>query len=236
MSPASSLGELVDSVSGADLDTQRISWSRVRWRRLEATCANVLDRIDAEVSRHGTISRSWLRGLVDEPMTLLVATMIWGFGPDRYGPSKLERMLTRRRTDAPIADVVTEIVAQSQHGAGRGFTALFDSHGDTRVMELGVAFGTKLVHFAGYDTASDPRPLVYDLRVWSATEHLDDCPTFPSPRGFVATADYERYCAWAGDVAAERELEPAIIEYALFRLGGELKPRRLTRDRAPGSR
>lgn len=169
-------------VAGIDLDAQPVGWSRPRWQRLEVTHAPVLDAVDAEVAAHGTIRRSWLRGLSDQPMTLLVASMIWGFGNSQRGPSSVMTMLTSPRGEMPVSEVVDSIVAAAKTGARVGFTSLFDLQGATRVKRLGVAFGSKLVHFAGYDAAPQPRPLVYDMRVWKATQHLADGPGCRPPR------------------------------------------------------
>jgi hypothetical protein len=122
--------------------------------------------------------------------------MIWGFATSNRGPYSLRLMLTGKSGGEPVSAVLASIISSARAGAGEGFTSLFDARGRTRVPRLGVAFGTKLVHFADYDSDARPRPLVLDNRVWLAAQALTDMPTVPDPKRYVATADYLAYCRW----------------------------------------
>ncbi len=214
--PDVNVATLLDRVRDWELDAQPVRWSRYRWRRLEDGHAAVLNLIDREVEEHGTIRRSWLTTLSSsDPTTFLVAAMVWGYGNDRLGSYSLLTMLSNPGRTESTSTVLSEVITASRSSAADGFSSLFSS-GRTRIARLGIAFGTKIVHFAGYEHAQRPRPLVYDLRVWTALQDVDGAPSLPTPRGQVSTVDYHRYCAWAEDVALEQNTEPARVEYALF--------------------
>lgn len=196
-------------------------WEKVWWQHGLPGYAT-LDMIDAEVERSEgrTIRRSWLRELADgdDPVTFLVATTIWGYGGFGRGVKALGAMLS---CDA-LADVVTDIVDASRLGAAPGFRALFDARGHTRIPWLGIAYGTKVVHFAGYRHA-DPPPLILDKRVFLGAAALDGNLPVPDPGGYTATDDYANYCTWAADVAGRNGVEPHVIEYTLFAHGGKVR-------------
>jgi 8-oxoguanine DNA glycosylase-like protein len=115
----------------------------------------------------------------------------------------------------PGADaIVREIVAAARMDAGRGFSALF-ARGRSRISSLGIAFGTKVVHFAGYDHA-EPRPVILDARVFAAAHILDPLAPVPNPARYTTGEQYRTYCELADDVAARNHVEPEDVEYALF--------------------
>jgi hypothetical protein len=98
----------------------------------------------------------------------------------------------------------------------------FDRRGRPRISHLGIAFGTKLLHFAGYASPARPRPLVFDSRVWRATRQVRGCLDLPRPAGYVRSDQYHAYCSWAERLAeaAPNGVEPATVEYVLFVYGG----------------
>lgn len=180
-----------------------------------------MDLIDSEVrgAGNGTIRRSWIRSLVDEPLQLLVASTIWGYGNYLLrGRSALAAMLSTPKVESISADIVNA----SRCSAADGFVALFDTRGRTRITNLGIAFGTKVVHFAGYDHAT-PQPLILDARVFQAAAMLEDGGRVPDPRTYTTGAQYQDYCAWAAEVAARNRIEPEAVEYALFADAGRAR-------------
>jgi hypothetical protein len=205
------------------VELQPIEWRRANWEGVweadsELPGRAVLDAIDTEVAGDGagSIRRSWVRSLADgDPAVFLAGSTIWGFGSYvRRGRPALRAML---RT--PGADVIVrEIVAAARTDAGRGFSALF-AGGRSRISSLGIAFGTKLVHFAGYDYA-EPRPLILDARVFAAAHTLDPLAPVPNPARYTTGEQYRTYCEWAGDVATRNDVEPEDVEYALFVYAG----------------
>jgi len=202
-------------------DFQPIAWNRDNWQQLwDAAPAipalEVLDLIDAEVqgAGQGTIRRSWIRGLADgdDALVFLAASTIWGYGNYvRFGRPALRAMLS-----TPDAPSITRDIIERSRLSPAGFSALF-ADGRPRIAHLSIAFGTKVVHFAGYDVAA-PKPLILDKRVYRSAQRLG-VDAVPDPEGFVTGVQYEGYCTWAAEVAASHGVEPAIVEYALFATG-----------------
>ena len=199
---------------------QPITWRRANWSEIweaEPGLAGheVLDMIDAEVAGdgRGTIRRSWLRSLAyGDPVVLLTASTIWGYGNYvRRGRPALRAML---RTPG-VALITKEIIDEARRDAAAGFSALFDGGGRVRVARLGIAFGTKVVHFAGYEHCR-PRPLVLDARVYRAAQEFAPTAPVPNPARYTTGIQYRAYCEWAGEVAARNGVEPETVEYALF--------------------
>jgi hypothetical protein len=62
--------------------------------------------------------------------------------------------------------------------------------------------------------------LILDKRVWTASTKLDPRPEVPDPTGYTKASEYEAYCRWASEVAADNNVEPAVVEYVLFKYGG----------------
>lgn len=109
-----------------------------------------------------------------------------------------------------------------QNGATAAYKAYFSQH---KLSQLGVAFVTKLLYFAGYQHhhPGQPRPLIYDSRGATAITRLPSAPLLPSTPDDLTTSKYERYCTWAEAIAEERHTEPVVIEWALFALGGDIR-------------
>lgn len=205
-------------------DAQPIRWRRSGWEALwdhepGLPGLAVLDLIDTEVAAAGTIRRSWVRSLADaDPVVFLAASAIWGFGNYvRRGRPALRAMLLT----PGVAAITDDIIGAARRDAAAGFSALFDGSGGTRVAQLSIAFGSKVVHFAGYDYAN-PRPLVLDARVYRAVEELAATARVPNPAKRTTGAQYMSYCEWAGEVAGRIGVEPEQVEYSLFIYGGEL--------------
>lgn len=212
---------LIEEHRDAELDRQPIGWNRSMWAKVWAGVdlpgCKALDAIDAEHQEHGTIRRSWLRELSDgDPIVFLVATTIWGYGTFGRGIKALHTMLQGRPGD-DVASTTTDIVTASRSSAASGFTSLFEG-GKPRIPWLGIAYGTKVVHFAGYDHA-EPPPLILDQRVWIGSQALDGKTPVPNPAKYTTSEQYRQYCEWAADVAARQGVTPQHVEYALFAHG-----------------
>lgn len=83
--------------------------------------------------------------------------------------------------------------AQSLRRCRRGF-ALFDNW-RSRIKGLGVAFGTKLVHFAASPCEVKPTQLIYDRFVALALRDVEG-PSFPLATARVLSSDYLSYLVW----------------------------------------
>lgn len=203
--------------------SQPVQWHPNAWRRYwhanGLPCSHVLDELEAEYSSQGTIRRKFILDTYqDRPATeLFIATMAWGSGPDNRGPAKAGGILTQPQASAKIEDTVTVV---RQGGAAAGYSAYYARN---RIENLDVAFVTKLLYFAGYRSLHRPRPLIYDSLVAAAASRFPGAPLFPLIADGVTTSSYQRYCAWAEDIAEEYQTEPAVIEWSLFALGADIR-------------
>lgn len=228
------IAELISAYRTADLDRQSVLWNPQLWQQVWEKPSGrpqssmlpgreALDLIDAEVSASGTIRRSWLRGLADDdPVIFLVATTIWGFGSFSRGLRFLRAMLGEHRANGGLDTVISSIIEAARQSPAEGFGSLFDGAGRPRISHLGIAYGTKVLHFAGYGHVQ-PGPLVLDKRVWVAGTTLDGNPPIPDPARYTTRNAYQAYCEWAAAIAHDQEVEPAQVEYALFRHGGVVR-------------
>jgi hypothetical protein len=107
-------------------------------------------------------------------------------------------------------------------GSGDGWTDLLRDH---RISGLGMAYGTKLLYFAGYGVSVGPRPLILDARVRAALQ-IDAARTVPAEGSTVWQPDYERYLLLASTWAADPtwDQEPDVVELALFDQAGGGRP------------
>jgi hypothetical protein len=194
------------------------AWRRY-WRQNGLPCSHVLDELEAEYSTQGTIRRKFILDTYQgrPPAELLVATMAWGSGPDNRGPAKAGGILTQPQASARIDDTVAVV---RQHGAAVGYRAYYARN---KLENLDVAFVTKLLYFAGYRSPHRPRPLIYDSLVAAAATRFPTAPAFPLISDSVTTTSYQRYCAWAEDIAEQYQTEPAVIEWSLFALGADIR-------------
>jgi len=221
------LDELIEAHRDDDLDKQGIGWNRSMWEAVWSDAGlpgrGALDDIDAEVAQHETIRRSWLRGLADgDAVRFLVATTIWGYGTFGRGVKALKAMLGREDVDDHVSDMITA----SRQDPASGFRSLFVG-GKPRIPWLGIAYGTKVVHFAGYDHAN-PRPLILDKRVFIGAQALG-AERVPDPAKYTTGNEYGRYCAWAEEVARRNGARPDLVEYVLFLHGGDVRRSRRSR-------
>jgi hypothetical protein len=204
-------------------DTQPIQWRPDAWKRYwhenRLPCSHVLDELEAEYSSQCTIRRNFILDTYqDRPATeLFIATMAWGSGPDNRGPAKTGGILTQPQAGAKIEGTVSVV---RQGGAAAGYKTYYARN---RLENLDVAFVTKLLYFAGYRSLHRPRPLIYDSLVAAAAARLPGAPLFPLIADGVTTSSYQRYCAWAEDIAEEYQTEPVVIEWSLFTLGGDIR-------------
>jgi hypothetical protein len=81
-----------------------------------------------------------------------------------------------------------------------------------RIAYLGPAFFTKFLYFAGYDTTSEPRPLILDRFVARGLRA-------GWPRSGWTSAQYGDYLRHAHAWAHESGAAPDAVELALFRAG-----------------
>jgi predicted house-cleaning noncanonical NTP pyrophosphatase (MazG superfamily) len=197
--------------TAADVEAQRVKWIPGRWKNVfaghEAAYKALIDHSKAV----GGIARSFVHAQASgDPVDLFLMAMAWGYRPKDYGTARTEQILQQDRAEEKIAAIVH---ATRHDGAAAGWSALLNTH---RIKGLNMAFGTKLLYFAGYFAEHRPRPLVLDQRVRNSLQTL--APGTVPRKGKVWTADYLRYLNLAEEWAAEPTWaqEPDVVEYALF--------------------
>jgi len=130
--------------------------------------------------------------------------MAWGYKPKDYGPHRVKTILDADGTDSRIRAIVEATRVQ---GAAAGWHALLNTQ---KIDGLNMSFGTKLLYFAGYSTAHQPRPLVLDEKVRASLHQI--APGTVPPKGLVYQADYLRYL----ELVETRATEPTRSEVIIF--------------------
>ncbi|MFM8855815.1 MAG: hypothetical protein ACKOI2_01145 [Actinomycetota bacterium] len=201
----------VRKYTAADVAAQRIEWIPSRWESAFAGHSTAFTALKAHAERAGGIARSFIHGQAGgDAVDLFLMTMAWGYRPKDYGPTRTESVLLQ---DGAVDKITAIVSATRSDGAAAGWRALLDTH---KIKGLGMAFGTKLIYFAGYTTHHRPRPLVLDGRVRSALQTA--APGTVPPRGRVWSEDYLRYLNLAEEWARDPTWlqEPEVVEYSLF--------------------
>lgn len=190
------------------LDERRLPGSPLRLQRDEAgeflTRADVWD---AAASGGGTDA---------EVLSLLWHALAWGAG--RKAVRNEERRMDAVAADpARAADLLRQAAAAAVTAPERAYETL---HAKPKgaLKQLGPAFGTKFLYFAGRGAAEHPS-LILDKRVATALTHAGWASLVPEGGWPVMT--YGRYCAlarrWAKELSEEAApVAPDQIEYALF--------------------
>ena len=188
------------------------------WRAHQLPYPHVLNELQQEYAAHGTIRRSFLFSYQDRtPVEFFIAVMAWGLGLDNRGPARVGNILNAAGAAKAIEAVVTSV---RHDGAAAGYSTYYPGH---KLPQLDIAFITKVLYFAGYQTEHRPRPLIYDSLVVTAVIRLPDAPLLPSIGEKVSCKAYERYCRWTEKTAADYRTEPAVLEWALFSLGKQIR-------------
>jgi hypothetical protein len=149
---------------------------------------------------------------------LAVATLMWDFGPTGYGPPRTEQILAAdpdgHRLEAglePLRDGSS--TADELRAAFIAFCPRQPAH----VRDLGPAFFTKLLYFAGYRRGrSGVQPLILDSGVARALPEAAGAPR--RRRGGWRSAEWMDYLRWAAEQAQRPAFdgEPERVEMALF--------------------
>jgi hypothetical protein len=216
--------DLITSTSIATvMEHQPVKWRLEPWQRQwqmnpPLPHPQVLNEIQAEYAAHQRIRRSFVFSYQHRsPVELFITAMAWGRGTDNRGPAKVRTILTQPNATEAIEAVVNAV---RQDGAAAGYSTYFPRY---KLQQLNIAFITKVLYFAGYQSQHRPRPLIYDRLVANALIRMPDAPLLPGTWETVSSNAYHQYCCWAEQTAADHGTEPAVVEYALFSLGDQVR-------------
>lgn len=174
----------------------------------------VPDELFDRVRDDNTITRDMVFAYQDgDPVDLLVASMLWGFGPIAYGPYRTAQMLAPRDANETVVSIVDDIRAAARRSPAEGFGSLFSSR-RTRLPQLGIAMGTKLLYFSAARHGGSQMPLVLDQVVFAACERIEI--DAPDPRRYTSSNSYAAYCDEMAERAASLGIAPDELEMALF--------------------
>ena len=188
-----------------DVDAQRIRSISDRWIAAFAGHETAHRDLVAHSKAAGGIARSFIHACADcDPVDLFLMAMAWGYKPKDYGPHRVKTILDADGTDSRIRAIVEATRVQ---GAAAGWHALLNTQ---KIDGLNMSFGTKLLYFAGYSTAHQPRPLVLDEKVRASLHQI--APGTVPPKGLVYQADYLRYL----ELVETRATEPTRSEVIIF--------------------
>lgn len=146
---------------------------------------------------------------------LHLAVLIWGYG--RFGQvthhAAIEAFL---KTDADNRAEICEKVRVDTYIA---WSRWWPADRQTTLPGLRVAMGTKLLYFAGYDSPTELKPLIYDRRVHAQLAELGYKLAHPDGRRSLVrwTSQYRPYLELCAATAAELSIEPEDVEHELFR-------------------
>ena len=217
----------------ASAGDQKEQWAPDRWLRAFRGREDAHEALRQHSEQSGGITRDFIHAYADggDPVALFLMAMAWGFPAKGYGPARTEKILAEPGAEGKIEAIVS---ATRKDGAAAGWHALLVTH---KIKGLEMAFGTKLLYFAGYTAGHELRPLILDRQVRRALQDLAP-DTVPGERRTVHQADYVRYLQLAEELSSNPawDQEPDGVEFALFSYGKQLPASQVSRTPGGGKR
>ncbi len=174
-------------------------WPRVDWRTVFGI-ASLADT--AEGRRH-----------------LLVAALVWGTGTKVRSVNRRALIFEHSSPagiDARLGEALDVLLDKGAVAAYRAF------NNDRHVPHLGPAFFTKVLYFAGHDSAAARhRPVILDSVV-SRSLKAEGAVDASWPGNGWTTDQYRLYVDWVHEYAQARGVLPDQVEVALFSHGKQL--------------
>ncbi|MEU0815204.1 hypothetical protein [Streptomyces mirabilis] len=175
-----------------------------RWPRVDRrTVFGIASRADsAEGRRH-----------------LLVAALVWGTGTKAQSVNRRARIFEHSSPTGIDAQLGEALDVLRERGAAAAYRAF---NNDQRVPYLGPAFFTKVLYFAGHDSAAESqRPVILDSVVSRALKATDAVDASWPGNGWT-TDHYRLYLDGVHEYAQTRGVLPDQVEAALFSHGKQL--------------
>ncbi|MEV4680698.1 hypothetical protein [Streptomyces kurssanovii] len=149
---------------------------------------------------------------------LLVAALVWGSGTRAQSVARRARTFTESSTQDIESRLEAGLCLLREQGA---VAAYFAFNNDQKIRQLGPAFFTKVLYFAGHEQHVGPwRPLILDSVVARALRAADPGTRWRGT-GWT-TPRYDRYLSLVHDHAREAGVLPDQVEAALFNYGKRL--------------
>jgi hypothetical protein len=203
---------------------QAIPFDRARWISLlpdSTWWPTVLDECP-QVGRWPRVDRRTVFGIARRADTaegrrhLLVAALVWGTGTKAQSVNRRARVFehsSQAGIDGRLGEALDVLRAQGAVAAYRAF------NNDQHVPHLGPAFFTKVLYFAGHDSAAAPhRPVILDSVVSRALKAKGVVDASWPGNGWT-TDQYRLYVDGVHEYAQARGVLPDQVEAALFAHG-----------------
>jgi hypothetical protein len=156
----------------------------------------------------------------------LVAAVIWGAGTrSRWWPSRLSRLLADSRRSETEQHFWAAVGTLRAAGAVEAY-AMLRRHGPHHLTDIGPSFFSKLLYFAGWDSAAgDLKPLVIDRYVVAGLNQQRGAHW--NVGGPWTSEQYRCYLQWAHTKAAAwgAGAEPDVVERRIWEYGRCLRRR-----------
>ncbi|GAA2112135.1 hypothetical protein GCM10009759_54640 [Kitasatospora saccharophila] len=169
------------------------------------------------VDRRTVFSVAARAGTVEADRHLLVAALVWGTGTKARGVRRRGRVFA----GTPVAEIDARLgaalAALRERGPVEAYRAFNNEHG---IAQLGPAFFTKVLYFAGGGAGAGPyAPLILDGVVSRALKRLGAVDG-KWPEAGWRTDRYRQYLDLVHGLARQRSVRPDQVEAALFHHGG----------------
>ena len=199
-----------------DVRSHGVSFDPVKWQ-LDG------DPVPDRLMSAGRISRGDLFDLAARlpgvgTWSLFCCTYIWGQGRIGYGRARFDRITRATPRDSIVAAVEESVARLAACGPLSAYAYLQGTGRSCTVPHWGPAFFTKLLHFA--DAAWPQGALILDQVLAREVADLTSMPRLVDRHDKARRwreYRYGVYLAWMAHTAAEFQVPPDFLEYALFK-------------------
>ena len=213
------LNNHIEKIKNFSWEQQTVRLKREKWlngdifdKIIRGKIGEVLEENSNELSRNKILAYFSEENI--DFLKIFIASIIWGYGTDNRGPSRLSEMLEEKKS-IEIINKVWEVLKNN------GLEAAYK--GLKKIPKLGTSFLTKYLYFLGKGLKITPYPLIFDARVAkglcklnSQDSELNSLFQVQPKNNFDS---YMSYCELINEKAKEIKVEADKIEYFLFKMG-----------------